>query len=235
MGTVYGWHSNSSNNNLHLYCTRDDLYFFLLLTVDGSQYYCKCILHGHDRQKSGFTNTGLPHSSAVCSGRHILSSPFYYCFKLSCGPLPYHCSEPSLTKLCGVPLLSQNHSHLSPSSCCPSSPASHLFPSSCSSSYGMLCCTIKLAPLCMAWGTRLARCILLLETSWKRIPWFLRTLRYNMWENCRWSALQSWSGGDTLPNTSRFSDGDAAVKEPSVTDKILRVRNWSRKITGTEV
>lgn len=37
------------------------------------------------------------------------------------------------------------------------------------------------------------------------------------------------------PNTSRFSDGDAAVKEPSVTDTILRVRNRSRKITGTEV
>lgn len=34
------------------------------------------------------------------------------------------------------------------------------------------------------------------------------------------------------PNTSRFSDGDAAVKEPSVTGKILRV---SRKITGTVV
>lgn len=27
------------------------------------------------------------------------------------------------------------------------------------------------------------------------------------------------------PNTSGFSDGDAAVKEPSVADKTLRVRN----------
>lgn len=53
----------------------------------------------------------------------------------------------------------------------------------------------------------------------------IRTLRSNMWENCRRSAVQSWSGGDTPPNTSGFSDGDAAVKEPSVADKILRVRN----------
>lgn len=174
MGTVYGWHSNSSNNNLHLYCTRDDFYFSLLLTVDGSLSYCKGILHGHDRQKSGFTNTGLPHSSAVCSGCHILPTPFYYCFKLSRGPLPYHCSKLFLTKICGVPLLPQNHSYLSPSGCCPCSPASHLFPSSCSSSYGMLRCTIKLAPLCTARGTRLALCILLLEISWKRIPWYFK-------------------------------------------------------------
>lgn len=35
----------------------------------------------------------------------------------------------------------------------------------------------KIGSLCMAWGTRLALCVLLLEISWKRTPWFLRTLR----------------------------------------------------------
>lgn len=175
MGTVYGWHSNSSNNNLHLYCTRDDLYFPLLLTVDRPQSYCKSILHGHGRQKSEFTNTELPHSSAVCSGCHILSSPLCYWFKWSRGPLPNHWSKPSLTKICGNLLLPQNHSHLSLSSCCPPSPAPHLFLSSCSSSSGMLGCTIKLAPLCTAWGTGPALCILLLETSWMRIPWLWKS------------------------------------------------------------
>lgn len=63
----------------------------------GSQSYCKCIIHGHDRHKSRFTNTGLPHSSALCSGCHFLSRPFYSVlwnyFKLSCGPLPHHCCK----------------------------------------------------------------------------------------------------------------------------------------------
>lgn len=38
----------------------------------------------------------------------------------------------------------------------------------------------------------------------------------------------------TPPNSSRLSDGDAAVQEPSVTDTALRVRNRSRKLTGAE-
>lgn len=91
------------------------------------------------------------------------------------GHYPTCCSKPSLTKICGDPLLPQNHSHLSLSSCRPPSPAPHLFPSSCSSSSGMLGCTIKLAPLCTAWGTGPALCILLLETSWMRIPWFWKS------------------------------------------------------------
>lgn len=163
----------------------------------------------------------LPHSSAVCSGCHILSSPLCYWFKWSRGLPTTALSLPSQKS---VP---QNCSHLSLSSCCPVSPAPHLSPSSCISSSGMLCCTAKLAPLCTAWGTGPALCILLLETSWMWIPWFWKSglLRSNMWENCRRSAVQSWSGGDTPPNSSRFSDGDAAVKEPSVTDKTLRVKN----------
>lgn len=55
-----------------------------------------------------------------------------------------------------------------------------------------------------------------------------------MWENRRGSALQSWSAGDN-PKHQQFSDGDAAVKEPSVTETNLKARSRSRKITGTEV
>lgn len=170
--------------------------------MDGSQSNCERILHGHDRQKSGFSITGLPHSSAVCSSCRILSSPFYYCFKLSCGPLLHHCSKPFLTRICRVPLLPQNHGHISPSSCCPSSSCPPVAPA-------MPCSAVPQNWLPLhgvedtAGSLRSATGNLLKENSLI----FKDFEEYNMWENCRWSELQSWSGGDTPQTPAGFHMG----------------------------
>lgn len=170
--------------------------------MDGSQSNCERILHGHDRQKSGFTNSGLPHSSAVCSGCRILSSPFYYCFKLSCGPPLHRCSKPSLTRIRGVPLLPQNHGHISPSSCCPPSSRPPALQLRHALLYHKIGCPLHGVGDTAA-SPRSATGNLLKENSLI----FKDFEVYNMWENCRWSELQSCSGGDTPQTPAGFQMG----------------------------